>query len=375
MALLSLGGVCLLLSCLAAVSGDDVPVISIKTNESSEVLLSCFLDIREKKFDWKVNDTKEVFFYDPDDGGNVYGQGKGDQDPQFKGRVKLFDEGLKSGNASIVIQKALVKDTGNYECFYIHGNGKKTTKSRISLTVGACPKPYIHVDMSNLKCEIEGAFPEPTIEWQNSARKPIKDAVEIKSQQKEDGRFDKIWEINVTQSGIYYCVVTQEEICHQIEGKTAVHIPGACPKPVIHSHDTVSMTNLKCEVKGAFPEPTMEWQDSTRKPIKDAVETKSEWKEGRFDKIWEINVKQSGIYYCVVTQEGICHQTEQNTTVHIAGPSTDPGYNSSLVAAIVGLVLLFVATVVLGCWCHCKKMKAMKSNYLSAGGENLRITS
>ncbi|XP_075869356.1 CD276 antigen-like isoform X4 [Nelusetta ayraudi] len=300
MALLSLGGVCLLLSCLAAVSGDDVPVISIKTNESSEVLLSCFLDIREKKFDWKVNDTKEVFFYDPDDGGNVYGQGKGDQDPQFKGRVKLFDEGLKSGNASIVIQKALVKDTGNYECFYIHGNGKKTTKSRISLTVG--------------------------------------------------------------------CI---------LKDRTEEKINGACPKPVIHSHDTVSMTNLKCEVKGAFPEPTMEWQDSTRKPIKDAVETKSEWKEGRFDKIWEINVKQSGIYYCVVTQEGICHQTEQNTTVHIAasGPSTDPGYNSSLVAAIVGLVLLFVATVVLGCWCHCKKMKAMKSNYLSAGGENLRITS
>lgn len=76
--------------------------------------------------------------YDPDNGGDVYGQGKGDQDPQFKGRVNHFDEGLKSGNASIVIHKALVKDTGNYECFYVDENGKKTTKSRISLTVGEC---------------------------------------------------------------------------------------------------------------------------------------------------------------------------------------------------------------------------------------------
>lgn len=224
MALLSLGGVCLLLRYLAAASGDDVPVIFLTKNESSQVLLDCSLGsegIRVKKFDWKVNGTQEVFLYDD---GDVY-----TEDPQFKGRVQ--HESRDSNNASITISNALVKDTGIYECIYIDETNQKTTKSRISLTVGSCPKPVIDshdtVSMTNLKCEIEGAFPEPTMQWQDSARKPIKDGV--KSQPKEDGRFHKILEINVTQSGIYYCVVTQKQICHQTERKTTVHIPA--PEP------------------------------------------------------------------------------------------------------------------------------------------------
>lgn len=232
MALLSLGGVCLLLRYLAAASGDDVPVISLTKNESSQVLLDCSLGsegIRVKKFDWKVNGTKEVFLYD---GGDVYTEGTAGQDPQFKGRVQ--HESLDSNNASITISNALVKDTGIYECIYIDETNQKTTKSRISLTVGVCPEPVIHVNqiagVSNLKCEIKGAFPEPTIEWQGGARKPIKDAVEIKSEWK-DGRFRKILEINVTQSGIYYCVVTQEEICHQTEQKTTVEASGPSTDP------------------------------------------------------------------------------------------------------------------------------------------------
>lgn len=109
----------------------DVPVISLTKNESSQVLLDCSLGsegIRVKKFDWKVNGTQEVFLYD---GGDVY-----TEDPQFKGRVQ--HKSLDSNNASITISNALVKDTGIYECIYIDETNQKTTKSRISLTVGEC---------------------------------------------------------------------------------------------------------------------------------------------------------------------------------------------------------------------------------------------
>lgn len=234
MALLSLGGVCLLLRYLAAASGDDVPVIFLTENESSQVLLDCSLGsegIRVKKFDWKVNGTQEVFLYDD---GDVY-----TEDPQFKGRVQ--HESLDSNNASITISNALVKDTGIYECIYIDETNQKTTKSRISLTVGACPKPVIRVKKSNLKCEIEGAFPEPSMEWQDSARKPIKDAVVTKFEWKQDERFHKILEINVTQSGIYYCVVTQKQICHQIEEETDVHIPAPEPSTDPESSSVVTI--------------------------------------------------------------------------------------------------------------------------------------
>lgn len=111
--------------------------------EDSDVVLSCSVgsdSIREKMFIWK-NNGNEVFSYDPAYKNDIFGQGQRNQDPQFKGRITYFDDRLDLGNASIRISKAVVKDSGSYECIYVDKSqeNKQTTMSRISLTVGEYP--------------------------------------------------------------------------------------------------------------------------------------------------------------------------------------------------------------------------------------------
>lgn len=96
------------------------------------------------------------------------------------------------------------------------------------LFTGACPKPSIDVsyaeDMSVLQCVIEGAFPKPDTKWQDSAGTDLP-AVAIKSTE-EEGRFYITLQTTVSQSGVYRCVVTQQEICHRTQRETEVHISG-----------------------------------------------------------------------------------------------------------------------------------------------------
>lgn len=96
------------------------------------------------------------------------------------------------------------------------------------LWTGSCSEPYIIVsqeeDVSNLQCDVRGAFPKPAIEWQDRAGHRIDGAVETKFEQKEDGRFYITVEISVTQDGIYRCVVTQQEICHQTQAEAKIAI-------------------------------------------------------------------------------------------------------------------------------------------------------
>lgn len=88
------------------------------------------------------------------------------------------------------------------------------------------------------------------------------------------------------------------------------------------------ISKFRCQIKGAFPEPTIEWQDSSRRPVDGAVETKFKQNEdGRYDRIVEVTVSQSGTYYCVATQKGVCHQTERNATVYISGESTSTAFH------------------------------------------------
>lgn len=102
-------------------------IVKISRKEDEDVMLSCSFkeDLRNKRFDWK-KDGKDVLLYE-------YGEvSPSRQDDQFRQRVSHFPDQLNSGNASIIIKKAKVSDSGNYTCLHI--DSEKSYK--IELTVG-----------------------------------------------------------------------------------------------------------------------------------------------------------------------------------------------------------------------------------------------
>ncbi|XP_033977895.1 immunoglobulin superfamily member 11-like [Trematomus bernacchii] len=103
----------------SACTNADSKVIS---TEGTDVILPCSPSTREnlqyKLFDWKKvgqgGETQhEVFLYAS---GVQYDGIKAGQSEQFKGRVSHFEDELKHGNASIIIKKTKVIDSGNYTC-------------------------------------------------------------------------------------------------------------------------------------------------------------------------------------------------------------------------------------------------------------------
>uniref|UniRef100_A0AAQ6I9E2 Ig-like domain-containing protein n=1 Tax=Anabas testudineus TaxID=64144 RepID=A0AAQ6I9E2_ANATE len=88
-----------------------VPLI-IKVKEGNSVILPCSprskKDIKEDHFEWKKDGHMDVLLYE--------GTELGIRDDQFHGRVSLFKDQLKNGNASIKINNTKEADSGNYTC-------------------------------------------------------------------------------------------------------------------------------------------------------------------------------------------------------------------------------------------------------------------
>ncbi|KAM3621295.1 uncharacterized protein V6R79_009042 [Siganus canaliculatus] len=200
--------------------------VKVKVKEGDDVVLPCSLgqtDLRYQIFDWtKVKDVedktqKEVFLYDA---GIHYNNGRTGQDPQFKGRVSHFKDELQRGNASIKIQNTKLEDRGKYKCIFPN---LQDQIFRIELVVGAAPEPSLTTvdetaDRALLQCSVKGAFPEPTVEWKNSAGEVLPSVVTLNSEVNK--RFDITLQTNVTQTGFYNCVVTQDDIGHQVYSVT-----------------------------------------------------------------------------------------------------------------------------------------------------------
>uniref|UniRef100_I3JD16 Ig-like domain-containing protein n=1 Tax=Oreochromis niloticus TaxID=8128 RepID=I3JD16_ORENI len=196
------------------VKEDDDAILpcSIGTNENIESML----------FVWKKEGTvplKQVFMYD--DG--TYSKG---QDEEFKGRVSYFPEQLKHGNASIRMKKTRLEDKGNYTCsFPIMQPEIKIF--HIELVVGAAPEPSVtnlneSSDWALLKCDVKGAYPEPTVEWWNSNNQTIPS--EEPQVSKEGEHFYVTLKTTVKKTDYYRCVATQKEIHHQIYTEINVHL-------------------------------------------------------------------------------------------------------------------------------------------------------
>ncbi|KAL3966346.1 immunoglobulin superfamily member 9B [Sarotherodon galilaeus] len=201
--------------------------IKVAVLERSDAILPCSLSTKEnivqKLFNWrKVDPNKqEVFRYD---GGLHYYNGLPGQDEHFSGRVSHFPLELESGNASIIIKNTVVNDSGNYTCDFPNLQPKQTFS--IELVVGAAPKPLVHVlniteDQAVLKCEVRGASPKPKVEWRDSGGN-ILPAKEQVLQTGERYNITLLTNVTRTNSSVFHCVATQEEINHKTEDKLYV---------------------------------------------------------------------------------------------------------------------------------------------------------
>ncbi|XP_049442586.1 CD276 antigen-like isoform X2 [Epinephelus fuscoguttatus] len=203
--------------------------IKVLVSEGSDVTLPCSLstkeNIEQKLFVWRKHDgMMGVFMYDK---GLHHNNGGSGQDEQFKGRVFHFQDELKHGNASIIIRNTKMADSGDYTCVFPFVQRRE--KSHVMLVVVSSPKPSVTVldatdDGVQLQCEVHGASPKPEVEWKDSDGNIL--PAEETQVTDRGGSYDIILQTTVTKTDCYHCVVTQEEINHQIHTEIPVYIIG-----------------------------------------------------------------------------------------------------------------------------------------------------
>ncbi|XP_039858286.1 CD276 antigen homolog isoform X1 [Simochromis diagramma] len=224
---------CICLLTVSAVIGNEkCPGVTVVVSEESDVILPCSLstnqNLEQKLFDWrkKAPSKQEVFMYD---GGLHYNNGRRGQDEHFRGRVSHFPQELQFGNASIIIRNTTVADSGVYTCDFPHLQPEQrlciklvvelTLKDRSGEIRGAAPKPFVGIlniseDEALLKCEVRGASPKPKVEWRDS------DGNILPAEEPQVSRTGERYDITLlatvtrTNSSLFHCVATQEEMGH-----------------------------------------------------------------------------------------------------------------------------------------------------------------
>ncbi|KAM9759126.1 CD276 antigen homolog isoform 1-T2 [Menidia menidia] len=329
----------------AATVGAQPEATRINVMEDEDVILPCTIKaqtIKAKGFDWKTQDKKEVFLYE---NGQTYNDELSGQDQQFRGRVFHFPDQIQSSNASIVIRGVKVADSGTYTCRIPSVSAEM--RSIIQLTVGAAPRPYLTIvdqtkDGAILQCEVDGAFPEPRVEWQDSDGHILPS--EEPQVSEKGGRFYITLQTTVTKSGNFRCMATQEEIFHQIYSETFVPLSGAASEPYVTILDqTKEQALLQCVVRGASPKPDVFWLDSSGKVLP-AGEPKITERGGSYDIILQTTVTKTDRYRCVAKQEEINHQIHGEEYVHLNESPTGQIVVAALIPSVllVGAVFVFV---------------------------------
>uniref|UniRef100_A0A669D6T0 Butyrophilin subfamily 2 member A1 n=1 Tax=Oreochromis niloticus TaxID=8128 RepID=A0A669D6T0_ORENI len=94
---------------------------------------------------------------------------------------------------------------------------------------GAAPKPFVGIlnitqYRVQLKCEVRGAAPKPRVEWRDSDGNILH--AEEPQVSHRDGRYDitLLTTVTRTNTNLFHCVATQEEIGHVTEEE--IHVPG-----------------------------------------------------------------------------------------------------------------------------------------------------
>lgn len=99
---------------------------------------------------------------------------------------------------------------------------------------GAAPQPQIRLinadpDVLQLQCEVQGAFPKPRVELQDSAGHVL--PAEQTEVSEMEGRYDVTTLATVTKNGLFRCVATQQEIHHTAAAETYVSFFGETSFP------------------------------------------------------------------------------------------------------------------------------------------------
>ncbi|XP_074504174.1 hemicentin-1-like isoform X8 [Sebastes fasciatus] len=233
----------------------------------------------------------------------------------------------KSGDRYNVILQVTVTKTDYYRCVATQETIYHQIYREIDVYIsGAAPKPFVTIldetkDWSRLQCEVHGN-PEPKVEWQDSDGN-ILPAGETQTSER-GGSFYVTLQTTVTKTDRYRCVATQETISHQIYTETFVHISGAASKPSVTRLDqTEDGALLQCEIRGAFPEPLLEWQDSDGNILLVEEPQVSE-RGGSYDVILQVTVTKTDRYRCIATQETISHQVYTETYVSVNAATPKP---------------------------------------------------
>ncbi|KAL3059293.1 hypothetical protein OYC64_011254 [Pagothenia borchgrevinki] len=327
-------------------------VSKVISTEGTDVILPCFSSTGEnllnKLFDWKKvgqGEAKghEVFMWDSRD---HYKYNLG-QSEQFKGRVSHFQDELEHGNASIIIRKTKVIDSGSYTCIFPRLQPRE--EFCIELIVGASPEPYLTIlktkDGELLRCLVRGAFPKPLLQWQDSSGNMVPAAEPQVSER--GGSYEVILQTTVTKTDNYSCVATQEEIYHQIRAQIYVSVNGEASKPFLTLlKQTKDWSLLQCEILGASAKPLLHWTDSSGKTLPAAEPQVSE-RGGIYDVILHINVTKTDRYHCVVTQ-GFDRQTKAEISIYVSGGNPEKNSGSYFLMLLSLLLVLSSSSSLLG---------------------------
>ncbi|KAM8756458.1 uncharacterized protein AB9X84_009653 [Acanthopagrus schlegelii] len=350
--------------CLLSCSGDAVRVV---VEEDSDAVLPCLIstkeDITGKLLVWKKDGQKQVFTHDTSDKFS-----NRDQDEQFKGRVSFFQDQLKNGNASIKITGTKMADSGTYSCDFPKLQPSQT--STIELVVGrvlkdrtgenipgAASKPSVKTiktdDGVMLQCEVLGASPKPKVEWKDSSGNilPVKDLKETE----RGGSYNIVLRAALTKTDTFSCVVTQEEISHQISDEIYA-VSGAASEPYVRTIQTDDGVMLQCEVVGASPKPKVEWKDSSEN-ILQAEEPQVTERGGSYNIVLQAAVTKTDTFRCVVTQEEISHQIYAETYASVSGSNTVAIVGGVFGGAALMIIFLVVVIIIL-----CYKLRDKKKS-------------
>nr|XP_043880214.1 butyrophilin-like protein 2 isoform X3 [Solea senegalensis] len=211
-----------------------VGVSTTYIKEGEDVVLNCSSgdnqSLKDSLISWKNINGKELFLYEL---GHHTEDGWCCQDEQYRGRVSLFYDELKNGNASLILRDTRIEDTGIYTCDLpgLSSGRQMSTmelivkwvlRNRFGLEKGAAQAPVLKmVNVSEagveLQCVVRGSSSKPSVEWQTCEGTSLNSEEPLVSETR--GRYDTTLLVTVTETktNCFRCMVKQEDIYHRID--------------------------------------------------------------------------------------------------------------------------------------------------------------
>ncbi|XP_069775670.1 butyrophilin subfamily 1 member A1-like [Narcine bancroftii] len=101
----------------------------------------------------------------------------GVQDEVYRGRTELFQDEFPHGNASLLLKRTKVSDTGSYTCSIKSSSFRE--QAVVVLQVAAFGvQPWIHLEENNKQglrvvCHSDGWFPQPGVQWTDGSGQDV----------------------------------------------------------------------------------------------------------------------------------------------------------------------------------------------------------